>query len=589
MEIDIENTVINYGSEIKSLGDGKFGGYLVRFSTENDPDLTGDFFTGETDFDIDTAGGKSTVYFNHGLDKKMRKRKLSRADLRVDEVGVWAEAILQERDEYERQIAEMAKAGKLGWSSGTASHLVEREPAGKANRITRWPLGLDASLTHTPAEPRNMVMPLKSLITPEPEAEGAGNAADGAGENKSTLENKHEVKKIMEELDVNKMVTDKVAEVLAVKAREAEELKKAETALKDAEEAGYKKALEEVKATSRRGGYACHKVSDLGFEGDADAGFMHWMKTGQINGALIIPDGSWEKTPSVKGALQGQTAGEGGYLVPDGFLAKIIEKRDQYSWARQIGCTIIPTSLDVLKVPTESTAQTRMTVTAEEGTYSNNEPTFGQVSITVHKMTKEVRLSEELEADDKAGLEIYLGNQFARAWSLADDYYFSTGSGTNEPQGVVTGGTAATAISGSATFTAAEVTAVPYNLHPDYAANGSWLMQPVTEGLIRAIQAGSSAGIWMFQNWPAGTIGSRPMIMGRPVYHSGNMATFASAAKIAVFGDFSMYAIVQRDGMVVARNPYLYMATGQIGLFAKVRQGGAVLQSEAFSVQVAAT
>jgi predicted phage gp36 major capsid-like protein len=41
--------------------------------------------------------------------------------------------------------------------------------------------------------------------------------------------------------------------------------------------------------------------------------------------------------------------------------------------------------------------------------------------------------------------------------------------------------------------------------------------------------------------------------------------------------------------MVVSRNPYLYQANGQIGLFAKVRQGGAVLQAEAFSVMLTAT
>ena len=41
--IDLEETVVNFGSELKSLGEGKFGGYLVRFTTAEDPDLTGDY------------------------------------------------------------------------------------------------------------------------------------------------------------------------------------------------------------------------------------------------------------------------------------------------------------------------------------------------------------------------------------------------------------------------------------------------------------------------------------------------------------------------------------------------------------------
>ena len=36
------------------------------------------------------------------------------------------------------------------------------------------------------------------------------------------------------------------------------------------------------------------------------------------------------------------------------------------------------------------------------------------------------------------------------------------------------------------------------------------------------------------------------------------------------------------DIWVVQRNPYLYMGTGQVGIFASIFRGGGVLQSEAF-------
>ena len=42
-------------------------------------------------------------------------------------MGVWVEGILNMRDDYEKALYNLAKQGKLGWSSGTASHLVERE------------------------------------------------------------------------------------------------------------------------------------------------------------------------------------------------------------------------------------------------------------------------------------------------------------------------------------------------------------------------------------------------------------------------------------------------------------------------------
>lgn len=149
------------GGAIKSLGNDKYGGYLVCFGDKDATDLTGDFFTAETEFDID--GEKATaIYYDHGLDPVLKRRKIGAGTLKQDSVGVWLEFQLQRRDDYEKAIADYAAQGKFGLSSGTAPHLVERVKEGKAHRITMWPLGLDASITPTPAEPRTMVMPLKS-------------------------------------------------------------------------------------------------------------------------------------------------------------------------------------------------------------------------------------------------------------------------------------------------------------------------------------------------------------------------------------------------------------------------------------------
>jgi phage head maturation protease len=171
--------VITFGGNVKALGDDTVGGYLVRFSSERDPDISRmrDFFVKQTDFDMEFPG-RSSVYYDHGLDKTLKRRKLAHATLEVDDIGVWAEAQLAQRDEYEAHIYKMAKEGKLGWSSGTANHLVERERVGDAHKILRWPLGLDASLTPTPAEPRNQaIVSVKSYLAGYGEEIEAGNGA----------------------------------------------------------------------------------------------------------------------------------------------------------------------------------------------------------------------------------------------------------------------------------------------------------------------------------------------------------------------------------------------------------------------------
>lgn len=145
-----DDVLVAYGGEIKDLGGGKIGGFLVRFTDAEHPDLENDYFTKDTDFDV-TDGDGVTVYYAHGQDPTLGGRKLAKGVITLKDIGVWIEAQLKLRDEYEEAIYRMAKEGKLGWSSGTLSHLVKRVPMGQAQFIKSWPLGKDASLTPTPA------------------------------------------------------------------------------------------------------------------------------------------------------------------------------------------------------------------------------------------------------------------------------------------------------------------------------------------------------------------------------------------------------------------------------------------------------
>mgnify|MGYP000511678374 CR=1 FL=1 len=155
------DTLVYLGGAVKALGDGRVGGHLVLFSTAADPDLTGDYFTPATNLRI-KAGASPILLYEHGMDPKVGDREIGEAKASVDELGVWVEAQLAMRDAYEEAIYKLAESGKLGWSSGTAGHLVRRKKVGKSFELTSWPI-VEASLTTHPAEPRTSAVPLKSL------------------------------------------------------------------------------------------------------------------------------------------------------------------------------------------------------------------------------------------------------------------------------------------------------------------------------------------------------------------------------------------------------------------------------------------
>ena len=199
-----ENILIAFGEPVKALGDGKIGGYLVRFSTPKDPDMVGEFFTKETRFGTNMT---PPLFYHHGYDGVLRTKQIGEGRWKFDDVGLWYEAQLEMADEYQKKIMEMVEQGKLGYSSGAMSHLVEYEQIGsKSTWIKTWIIG-EASLTPTPAEPRNMVRKLKSILDDagnnlldipdgsELEAEGKGEKrrpgakqADGPATNKNLKE-----------------------------------------------------------------------------------------------------------------------------------------------------------------------------------------------------------------------------------------------------------------------------------------------------------------------------------------------------------------------------------------------------------------
>ena len=166
-------TLIATGGEVKALGDGRVGGYLVLFGDPDRTDLVGDYFTPETDFGLD-LNTKCRVLFDHGLDPTLKSLGLGVVNLNLDKKGVWAEGQLKARESYSaavkeiigKDLPELIAGKKLGWSSGTAPHLVGRKSVagGRAHEITSWPLGLDASLTATPCEPRTLAVPLKRWV-----------------------------------------------------------------------------------------------------------------------------------------------------------------------------------------------------------------------------------------------------------------------------------------------------------------------------------------------------------------------------------------------------------------------------------------
>jgi HK97 family phage major capsid protein len=527
---EINETLISYGGEVKAIGDGKVGGYLVRFSTEADPDLSNmrDYFDAKTNLgrnaDLDT-------YYHHGLDPVLSDRVIGETKTRPDDVGLWAETQLNMRDEYERAIYALAEAGKLGYSSGAVSHLVKRVEVGNGvHYIKSWPIG-EASLTPTPAEPRNTVVSLKSLPTAPAFASGQTTQKEG-----------------------NKMDEIQAAVKAALDAERAEQKAAQDRAaeLEAARIEGAKQAVEELKSQGALK-HAPGVISELGKSDEGVAGFMHYIKTGQKNGDLVAD------TANIKAAYNITTDASGAYAVPDPLYNQIIAKRDIASWVRQAPTQKFTTDSDHLLIPVEATSQTAFVLTAESAAYSNNEGTLGQVDLKLLKYTKEVRATEEFLAGNNSNAESWLMNTLARAVAVTENTLATTA--------ILATSTAATAAAAAAALTIPEIYRLIGSLGGGYNVNGEcgFLTKNSTKWYLKGVEA---------VNYQMADI-----LAGYPAYVSDDMAAVTNSARSTLFANFNYFAVLERPGMSVRRNDFLYMANGQIGLFANIYRGFAGLQA----------
>lgn len=183
------DTLVAFGSAVKSLGDdGRIGGYLISFGSSDRKDLSGQWFTPRTYYGAHGGNGMD-VLVHHGVPlqselAELAGRMLAPMTVKADDVGLWAETVLNLSDGYQKMIHDLVSEGHLGWSSGSASHMVRMTEEGE---ITCWPI-IEGSLTPTPAEWRstNTIVPLKSLIdsvasssngdVPEPQEQDVGEA-----------------------------------------------------------------------------------------------------------------------------------------------------------------------------------------------------------------------------------------------------------------------------------------------------------------------------------------------------------------------------------------------------------------------------
>lgn len=273
----------------------------------------------------------------------------------------------------------------------------------------------------------------------------------------------------------------------------------------------------------------------------------------------------------VSNVLQEGVDADGGYLVPDEYDTRLIQKLEENNIVRSLS-TVIKTSGEH-KINIASTTPAAAWI-EEGGTLTFGDSKFDQKILDAHKLHVAVKVTEELLYDNAFGLENFLIDSFAKAIGNAEENAFLNGTGTGQPTGIfaTTGG--GTYITAKKTEADAIIELV-YSLKRPYRKNAAFIMNDKMVATVRTYKDNNGAYMWQ----PALVQGEPDRLLGYPVYTS----EYAPEDCIA-FGDFSYYNIGDRGVRSFKQLTELFAGNGMIGYVAKERVDGKLVLPEAVQI-----
>ena len=273
----------------------------------------------------------------------------------------------------------------------------------------------------------------------------------------------------------------------------------------------------------------------------------------------------------VSNVLQEGVDADGGYLVPDEYDTRLIQKLEDNNVVRALATKIKTSGEHKINIASTTPAAAWI---EEGGTLTFGDAKFEQKILDAHKLHVAVKVTEELLYDNAFGLENFLIDSFGKAIGNAEENAFLNGTGNGQPTGIFAENGGGTYITTEATEGDAIIELV-YSLKRAYRKNAAFILNDKMIAKIRTYKDRNGAYMWQ----PSLVAGEPDKLLGYSVYTS----QYAPEDSIA-FGDFSYYNIGDRGARSFKQLTELFAGNGMIGYVAKERVDGILVLPEAVQI-----
>ncbi len=268
------------------------------------------------------------------------------------------------------------------------------------------------------------------------------------------------------------------------------------------------------------------------------------------------------------------TGGAGGYLVPQGFSYALDRAMKAFAKVRTVANVIRTDTGAAMPYPTMDDTSNTGERLSENTAGTQQDVTFGSVTFNSYKYgSKPILVSSELLQDSAFDMDTLIGSIAGERIGRIQAADFTTGTGTGQPQGLVTGASAGLTTAGATAITADEVIKLFHSVDPAYRGGPSFGFM-MNDGVLLALALlKDSQGRPLFvSSYRDGTPSS---LYGAPVFINQQMqATIATGTVTILCGDFSHYGIRDAGEVRVRKLQERYADKDQVGFLAFMRSDG---------------
>ena len=303
----------------------------------------------------------------------------------------------------------------------------------------------------------------------------------------------------------------------------------------------------------------------------------------------VTPGAGDSNAPELR-ALTTGTGSSGGFAVPTEFLP-IIEKT-MAIWGPMLNASAIDLltteSGGPIEFPSIDDTARRGSLFAENAEITDDageDPVFGQVTLASYMHNSEiVKVPIQLLGDSAFDVENRLmpdlfGERMART---ANDK-LTTGTGSSQPQGIVTGAGAGVTAAAVAAFAADELIDLQHSVNYAYRQQpkAAWMFNDTVLKMARKLKDSENRYIWQA---PDLKTGAPATLLDKPYWINPSMANPAASAKSILFGDLSKFMVRRVGGFTIFVFRERYMNNLQLGFMAFGRFDGRVINNGAIKV-----